>query len=768
MAQIKTHYLEVENLAELEVQLPLLLHQIKQEQDNEKLFDAYAKAYEAQLKNNAMTKGSIPMIIYENGKYYVIDGGKKYPYNQYPWHLVPDQKMFLYNDFLFLYDKSIRDFKPYIKTLPEVIVTAKGINSQLEDVRYKLAGTEYVYNQIQLYSSLLTSSLMSSALSMNSDMSMADSGLGTMMVANDLLDTINTDLKKFGFENLSEYEQTQNDFLRFIKIKAHRFVDKHFSKYAVSLKEEETYLSDKEYTKQLYKKLAASNANQYHKGSQQRLSAAQMFNKTGSIRGEKQRINTYRQGEKKQAIARKDIDSLGLFLTQSPDFDYDALSRVTSEQEMIDTLKSEIKKQHHNIKVSREYLFEDDTIFEFSEIIAQVLQQENIREGSVLFTIVMDKIKSEAFNKVLHGLAIAVFAIAVGLLTAGTGTIAILGAATVAVAGAYVTYEEIKDYRGKLATYNVNLSDNEPSIVWVIISIVGTVLDVAAFTKIASSLINAGRVFDKTGDIVTLEKSLAKLEGVTEAMRKNILKQASLDKQYKEVINFLKPKGVYMKLTLGLDQLVARVGVFAYHAIRRGILNFDNFLLELKASKIIDDGAKLSPNELKAIKDTFAKVKSDIKTNPKLTKKTTRNLQQEIKIEEDALTYSINVKETRKYKKSGDYHAYTTHKITDDVIQDIISNPEAIFLSKNKDFYKYYKDGTIAVVHAGGANGKNVLTAYGKAGVKGDSGVKLFGGSINDSAPPVTINMILNGKIPRKLEDNGTLIFFSPATQLWP
>ncbi|WP_299212720.1 hypothetical protein [uncultured Dokdonia sp.] len=49
MSIIKKHYLKVANIADLEVKLPLLLHQIKEQQDNERLFNAYADNYEANV-----------------------------------------------------------------------------------------------------------------------------------------------------------------------------------------------------------------------------------------------------------------------------------------------------------------------------------------------------------------------------------------------------------------------------------------------------------------------------------------------------------------------------------------------------------------------------------------------------------------------------------------------------------------------------------------------------------------------------------------------
>ncbi|MFT5892143.1 MAG: hypothetical protein ACI9Y7_002253, partial [Dokdonia sp.] len=440
----------------------------------------------------------------------------------------------------------------------------------------------------------------------------------------------------------------------------------------------------------------------------------------------------------------------------------------------------EIKKQRDHIKKSRDYMLEGDTVFEFPEIIAQVLQEEGVYEGTVLYSIVMDKMSSKAFDKALHGIALGVLAIAIGLFTYGTGTVALLGAGAVAGIGIYTAIEEIKDYSGKSAAYNIGLTKDAPSIMWVIISIIGILLDAAALKNIAKPLLAASNTFETSKKTIGLEKALsqldsnlAKLDGITEGMRRNIIKQARLDEEYKKVLKFLKPKYAYLNLTLGLDQFTARITVAAYYAVRKGVLQMDQFIRKVKAEKIIDDFDSLSPEEVKAFKDVFNKAKKDLQEatkNPKRSKeikRITKRTEANIKLEQGAIDISNDVKSLDVFKNPKSYHGYSTHKITDNIAIDIISNPEAIYFSKNQKYYYYYKDETIVLVYATKSGRGNAFTAYGKAGVKGDSGKGILGGLPTDPGIPVTRKMIEEGKIPRKVKDDGTILYFGPAKLLW-
>ena len=108
-----------------------------------------------------------------------------------------------------------------------------------------------------------------------------------------------------------------------------------------------------------------------------------------------------------------------------------------------------------------------------------------------------------------------------------------------------------------------------------------------------------------------------------------------------------------------------------------------------------------------------------------------------------------------KYKK--DYHG----RLDSDTVQEILSNPDAIYYTPNgKKNLIYRKDGNVVIVETQGSSKGNIITSYGSGGARGDSGAAIFGGSPGDPGMPVTHEDVLNGI---KQPGGGT---FPPAIQI--
>jgi len=600
MATVKTHYLKVKNLADLEVKLPLLLHQIKQEQDNERLFNEYAKAYEADLIKKQREKA--PKVVYQNGKYYVVDRDKYYLFELYPWYTVSDHKLFLFNGKLI---SSIKIQAIIAERTP--IDTSNGINSQLENTRNKLAGTKNLYHKIKnlrlQFASQKSIDYLDASGDYEGDNKFADAFKRLEAISdnsvNTLTNQINELLITYDFESIEEYNAATSGFLRLIKSKAHKFVDKHLYTYEQFLKVEEKKLEDPSYLQNVYDKLMGSGAKKNYKKAKDARKHSTYFDKYEQKAKSKLLLEAY-----DSKIAGKEaIQCLDLPLTKAPNFDYAGFAKVNSPEEIKMFLKEHIKEQRDNFRKSRDYILEGDTVFEFPEIISQVLQLEGIYEGTVLYSMVMDKISTEAFNR--------------------AGTAALIGAGAVAGIGMCITVEEVKDYNGQSAMHAIGLTEKAPSILWVIISAIGSALDLAALKNISKALLTASKTFETSKKTIGLEKALSQLDtdlsklvGITEVMRKNIIKQARLDDSYK---NLLKVNS--LQSIVSLEQLAIRGARIAYYIIRKGIVNFDQFLLELKARKIVDNITSLSPEKIKILKETFNKVKNELKIHPEKAEK---------------------------------------------------------------------------------------------------------------------------------------------------
>ncbi|KNB60017.1 peptidoglycan-binding domain-containing protein [Chryseobacterium sp. Hurlbut01] len=206
-------------------------------------------------------------------------------------------------------------------------------------------------------------------------------------------------------------------------------------------------------------------------------------------------------------------------LVKDNGFNKEGFAKLESKQELRSFLESYINDQEGNITKITAKLQSNQglSIYGFASLLQKSKEQQGIANDSIFDLIVTDKEDEESTKHIIEGLLIGVLAVALGLLSFGTGTVAVLLAAGNFALGAYITYEEIEAYRTQLAAYKVNISDDEPNAVWVIIGVVGSVLDVAAVARISKTLVKAGRTFEETKDIVQTRKILddAKLDAET-------------------------------------------------------------------------------------------------------------------------------------------------------------------------------------------------------------------------------------------------------------
>jgi RHS repeat-associated protein len=99
-----------------------------------------------------------------------------------------------------------------------------------------------------------------------------------------------------------------------------------------------------------------------------------------------------------------------------------------------------------------------------------------------------------------------------------------------------------------------------------------------------------------------------------------------------------------------------------------------------------------------------------------------------------------------KVRKDSGYHP---HFDGDERVLEILKNPDAVYLSEGGRGNLIFRQGEDIVVTKGpGAGVGDVITGYGPSGIKGETGVKAVGGSVDDPGPPVTHDDIVNGNVP--------------------
>lgn len=403
-------------------------------------------------------------------------------------------------------------------------------------------------------------------------------------------------------------------------------------KYRHVLFEQKKKLLNDTFIKNLLEKIKASKAKESYEVANSASTPIIVEKPNSEERAFKNRMEALARSKKAEGNeAIKRLSSITP-LVEDNGFNKEGFSEIETQQELRSFLENYINDQEVYITkiITKLHADQGISIYGFGSLLQKSKEQQGIAKDSIFDLIITDKESEESTKHIIEGLLIGVLAVALGLLSFGTGTVAVLLAAGNFALGAYLTYEEIEAYRTQLAAYKVDISQDEPSAVWVVISVVGSVLDAAAVAKISSKLADAGRAFNLTKDadqtrkilteakldratqdkvIKALENDLARIEALENKVQNNISKQTKIQSQQQKILSgFAKARQLTYVTIPGLVQtgeLLAR----AVFAVRKGIVTFDSFIAELKLAKLISETG-LNPEDLVLVKNAFEKAKT--------------------------------------------------------------------------------------------------------------------------------------------------------------
>jgi hypothetical protein len=177
-------------------------------------------------------------------------------------------------------------------------------------------------------------------------------------------------------------------------------------------------------------------------------------------------------------------------------------------------LKSHIQARRDDIKKTKETLAtEPEKIFSLDNLLAASLQRQHVEPRSVFGQLVQDKVSAIKKGEVIVGFMIAVFAIALTIVSFGAAGIVAAGAAVGSFAlSSVLAYQEYKEYETKHAAAGTGLLSDDPSLVWVIIAVGGAALDLGQATKAVKAISPLAKTLEATGDVAKFSEGLKALE----------------------------------------------------------------------------------------------------------------------------------------------------------------------------------------------------------------------------------------------------------------
>ncbi len=431
-------------------------------------------------------------------------------------------------------------------------------------------------------------------------------------------------MKANGFESIEDFEKYIKKYERGFEKATVRFAEEHLWRYRHKLYEEEKKLKDNNHVSALYQQFKATNAKKHFDAGDSAENKAAL---ASTLSPTNPWVFHYSmEAGKHNAKGVKALSSIDSFLVKEEQFEHEDFADIESKKEMKSHLQEYINDKYESIKQTYSDLHTNsEYIYKLDKLLAGSKEFQGITEGSIFESIIQDKAQRIADREWFKAMTILVLAIVLTVITLGAAAPLAVAAGTISLGiSIYSVFEAVEEYKRANAANDVQFLSDDPSLIWVVIAVAGAVFDVGALMPAMKSarLIKATKTFNKTADVGALEKELKAIQElgeIDERMAANILKKANAEKHTNEVFSNLSivEKGVAASTIVPFGPLFKRAVSTAYTMAYKGVIDFDSFLLKLKAQKIIKN-LDVSPEELLTLKQAFKEGQELFRTNPEI------------------------------------------------------------------------------------------------------------------------------------------------------
>jgi hypothetical protein len=285
-----------------------------------------------------------------------------------------------------------------------------------------------------------------------------------------------------------------------------------------------------------------------------------------------------------------------------------------SETQLAGVLQAHIAHRNSVVVEARGQLEgKHELIYKMDKLMSAFYAEMDIQPGSIHDQIIKDKIHDDAIAKLVGGVLLAIAAIALTVVSLGAATPAIVAAgASIGAAGlsTYMAYDEYKQYTAEHAVADVGFADN-PSVIWLVLAIVGAGVDMAAATRAVRALAPAARTLHAGGELTDFTKAveaLQKSRQLDDQIAAAAEKAAAARKAYAAA------RG---ELSAALGKAYSFPGPFtdpdvyrslvkmAAAKIKEGSHSLAGFIAEIKQARLAAKLGELSPEELTKTKQAW-------------------------------------------------------------------------------------------------------------------------------------------------------------------
>ena len=257
-------------------------------------------------------------------------------------------------------------------------------------------------------------------------------------------------------------------------------------------------------------------------------------------------------------------------------------------------------------------------IYKMDKLMPAFYAEMDIQPGSIHDQIIKDKMHDDAIARLVGGILLAIVAVALTVVSLGAATPAIVAAgASIGAAGlsTYMAYDEYKQYTAEHAVAQAGFAD-DPSVVWLVLAIVGAGVDMGAATKAVRALAPAAKALEAGGEVIDFTKAveaLQKSKQLDEKIAAAADKAAAARKSYaaaKGELSAALGKAYSLPGPLTDPEVYRALVKMAAAKIKEGGHSLAGFIAEIKQARLAAKLGELTPEELAKAKEAFAQAEA--------------------------------------------------------------------------------------------------------------------------------------------------------------
>jgi hypothetical protein len=448
-------------------------------------------------------------------------------------------------------------------------------------------------------------------------------------------DQLEQQLKRYGFASIDDFASYVSRFEKAFQDGAVRITLDILAKYGGKLYKESQRYQDPAVVKDLHGKLGGFRTEQqaFDKNAKIWNDYAAKANRdaeqgrlpgNGHIHAQPPTPEQAQAGEKAKAAqssAEAQIKDLSkdypIFaeddLPADKRLDKTALAQA-SETQLASVLQSHIAQRNAVVvEASGQLEGKHELIYKMDKLMPTFYAEMDIQPGSIHDQIIKDKLHDDAIAKLVGGILLALVAIALTVVSLGAATPAIVAAgASIGAAGlsTYMAYDEYKQYSAEHAVADAGFAD-DPSVVWLVLAIVGAGVDMAAASKAVRALAPAAKALEAGGEVTDFAKAveaLQKSKQLDEKIAAAADKAAAARKAYgaaKGELSAALGKAYSLPGPFTDPEVYKALVKMAVAKIKEGSHSLAGFIAELKQARLAAKLGELSPEELAKAKQAW-------------------------------------------------------------------------------------------------------------------------------------------------------------------